>query len=42
LRQDIAPTYYDLDNWKKGEMKTALQRTVDKIKRKEAMKGGKR
>ncbi|MCJ1259136.1 DEAH-box ATP-dependent RNA helicase prp43 [Lignoscripta atroalba] len=36
---DIAPTYYDLSTFKKGEVKTALTRTVEKIKRKEAMKG---
>ena len=38
--QDIAPTYYDLATFPKGEVKTALQRTADKIKRKQAMKGG--
>ncbi|MCJ1484117.1 DEAH-box ATP-dependent RNA helicase prp43 [Schaereria dolodes] len=37
---DIAPTYYDLSTFKKGEVKTALTRTVEKIRRKEAMKGG--
>ncbi|XTI83670.1 pre-mRNA splicing factor ATP-dependent RNA helicase PRP16 [Cenococcum geophilum] len=39
---DIAPNYYDLDTFKKGDIKTALQRTVDKIRRKEAIKGGSR
>jgi pre-mRNA-splicing factor ATP-dependent RNA helicase DHX15/PRP43 len=38
--QDIAPTYYDLDSFAKGDMKNALQRTVDKVKRKAALKGG--
>lgn len=38
--QDIAPTYYDLATFQKGEIKNALQRTLDKINRKEAMKGG--
>jgi len=37
---DIAPTYYDLETFQKGEVKIALQRTLDKIKRKQAMKGG--
>lgn len=40
--QDIAPAYYDLENIKKGEMRNALQRTMEKVKRKEAIKGGKR
>lgn len=38
--QDIAPTYYDVPSFPKGEVKTALQRVEDKIKRKKAMKGG--
>tara|TARA_R110002060_G_scaffold58715_2_gene68668 strand:+ start:936 stop:1082 length:147 start_codon:yes stop_codon:yes gene_type:complete len=38
--QDIAPTYYDLSTFAKGEIKTSLQRTLDKVKRKQAMKGG--
>jgi pre-mRNA-splicing factor ATP-dependent RNA helicase DHX15/PRP43 len=38
--QDIAPTYYDLTTFAKGEIRTALQRTLDKVKRKQAMKGG--
>ncbi|KAG4430704.1 DEAH-box ATP-dependent RNA helicase prp43 [Cadophora sp. M221] len=37
---DIAPTYYDLETFAKGEIKTSLQRTLDKVKRKQAMKGG--
>lgn len=37
--QDIAPTYYDLNNFKKGEMKTALQRTIDKVNRSRSGKG---
>ena len=37
--QDIAPTYYDLNNFKKGEMKTALQRTIDKVNRSKSTKG---
>ncbi|KAA6406747.1 MAG: pre-mRNA-splicing factor ATP-dependent RNA helicase PRP43 [Lasallia pustulata] len=39
---DIAPTYYDLATFAKGEVKTALTRTVEKVRRKEAMKGGSR
>ncbi|KAI9054460.1 hypothetical protein LZ554_001622 [Drepanopeziza brunnea f. sp. 'monogermtubi'] len=37
---DIAPTYYDLSTFAKGEIKTSLQRTMEKVKRKQAMKGG--
>ncbi|KAK6599038.1 pre-mRNA splicing factor ATP-dependent RNA helicase prp43 [Botrytis cinerea] len=37
---DIAPTYYDLETFGKGEIKTALLRAQDKVKRKQAMKGG--
>jgi len=39
---DIAPTYYDLGEFKKGEILTSLQRTVEKVRRKQAMKGGRR
>ncbi|KAI9803431.1 MAG: DEAH-box ATP-dependent RNA helicase prp43 [Piccolia ochrophora] len=35
---DIAPTYYDIDSFPKGEVKTALTRTVEKVRRREAMK----
>ena len=38
FKQDIAPTYYDLTTFKKGEVKTALERTLDKVKRKQATK----
>jgi pre-mRNA-splicing factor ATP-dependent RNA helicase DHX15/PRP43 len=41
-KQDIAPVYFDLSTFKNGEVKIALQRTVDKIRRKEAMKVGSR
>ncbi|EKD16743.1 uncharacterized protein L3040_001482 [Drepanopeziza brunnea f. sp. 'multigermtubi'] len=37
---DIAPTYYDLSTFAKGEIRTSLQRTMEKVKRKQAMKGG--
>lgn len=39
---DIAPTYYDITTFGKGPVKTALQRTIDKVRRKEATKGGRR
>ena len=42
MSQDIAPTYYDVTTFGKGQVKNALQRTIDKVRRKEAMKGGKR
>ena len=35
---DIAPTYYDIQTFGKGAVKTALQQTVDKIRRKQAQK----
>ncbi|KAF2667817.1 P-loop containing nucleoside triphosphate hydrolase protein [Microthyrium microscopicum] len=35
---DIAPVYYDLDNFSKGELKTALQKTMDKMRRRDAIK----
>ncbi|KAI4086666.1 MAG: hypothetical protein LQ344_007370 [Seirophora lacunosa] len=34
---DIAPNYYDLATFSKGAVKSALERTVQKIKRKEMM-----
>jgi pre-mRNA-splicing factor ATP-dependent RNA helicase DHX15/PRP43 len=37
--QDISPNYYDLAQFKKGEIKQALQRVVTKFQRKEAEKG---
>jgi pre-mRNA-splicing factor ATP-dependent RNA helicase DHX15/PRP43 len=40
LFKDIAQTYYDLSTFPKGEIKIALQRAADKIKRKQAIKGG--
>lgn len=33
---DIAPNYYNVDEFKKGEIKTALQRTMEKMRRKQA------
>lgn len=40
ILQDIAPTYYDITTFGKGEVKNALARTIDKIRRKEATKSG--
>lgn len=37
---EINEAYYDIDQWKKGEMKIALQKTQDKMKRRAALKGG--
>ncbi|EQB58516.1 putative pre-mRNA-splicing factor ATP-dependent RNA helicase prp43 [Colletotrichum fructicola] len=37
---EIAPVYYDLDSFEKGEVKTALLRATEKKRRKEAMKKG--
>lgn len=39
---EIGGGYYDLGQWKKGEMRTALERTGEKMRRREALKGGKR
>ncbi|KUI53319.1 putative pre-mRNA-splicing factor ATP-dependent RNA helicase prp43 [Cytospora mali] len=38
---EIAPVYYDMEMFDKGEVKTALQRVTERIRRKQAMKGGK-
>ncbi|KAL9597923.1 MAG: hypothetical protein Q9219_004813 [cf. Caloplaca sp. 3 TL-2023] len=37
---DIAPTYYDLATFGKGPVKAALERTAQKIRRKEMLAGG--
>jgi pre-mRNA-splicing factor ATP-dependent RNA helicase DHX15/PRP43 len=39
---DIAPMYYDLDSLPKGDIKTALQRTAERMKRREAVSKGKK
>lgn len=40
---DIAPVYYDISSFPKGPVRMALERTVEKMKRKEALNGaGKR
>jgi pre-mRNA-splicing factor ATP-dependent RNA helicase DHX15/PRP43 len=40
--QDISPNYYDLSQFKKGDIKLALQRVSTKLQRKEADKGSRR
>ncbi|KAK0650879.1 putative Pre-mRNA-splicing factor ATP-dependent RNA helicase PRP43 [Cercophora samala] len=37
---EIAPVYYDVDTFEKGEIKSALTRLTEKVKRRQAMKGG--
>ncbi|KAK0626926.1 pre-mRNA splicing factor ATP-dependent RNA helicase PRP43 [Immersiella caudata] len=37
---EIAPIYYDIDTFEKGEIKSALTRITEKIRRRQAMKGG--
>jgi pre-mRNA-splicing factor ATP-dependent RNA helicase DHX15/PRP43 len=39
---DIAPKYYNIEDFKKGDMRTSLQRTADKMRRKEQLAAGKR
>jgi pre-mRNA-splicing factor ATP-dependent RNA helicase DHX15/PRP43 len=39
--QDIADTYYDINTFPKGDIRSALERTMDKIRRKKQMKGRK-
>ncbi|KAI4716192.1 pre-mRNA-splicing factor ATP-dependent RNA helicase PRP43 [Aureobasidium sp. EXF-10727] len=39
---DIAPKYYNIEDFKKGDMRTSLQRTADKLRRKEMLAAGKR
>lgn len=34
---DIAPTYYNLEEFKKGEVKTGLQRAAEKVRRKQML-----
>lgn len=36
---DIAPNYYDIDSFSKGDVKTALQRCATKVQREQARKG---
>jgi pre-mRNA-splicing factor ATP-dependent RNA helicase DHX15/PRP43 len=38
---DIAPNYYDISTFPKGEMKTALMRIQERMQRRQKMKGGK-
>lgn len=39
---EINESYYDLETWQKGEMKTALMRVQEKLRRREALKGSSR
>jgi len=39
---DIAPTYYDVDSFSKGDVKTSLQRVKDKMNRRQAIANGRR
>ncbi|KAJ5654066.1 Pre-mRNA-splicing factor ATP-dependent RNA helicase PRP43 [Penicillium lividum] len=39
---DIAPTYYDINTFPKGEIRTALLRAADRLSRKEKMRAEKR
>ncbi|KAJ5527193.1 hypothetical protein N7513_011352 [Penicillium frequentans] len=39
---DIAPTYYDIDSFPKGELRSALMRAADRLSRKEKMRTEKR
>lgn len=39
FEQEIAPNYYEISTFDKGEVKTALTRVAEKIKRRQAMKG---
>lgn len=40
---DIAPNYYDLESFQKGDVKSALERTVERLRRRQAIaNGGKR
>jgi len=36
---EIAPVYYDLSTFPKGIVRTALERTMEKMRRKEALNG---
>lgn len=38
---DIAPNYYDISTFPKGDVKTALLRIEERVRRREKMKGGK-
>lgn len=40
--QDIAPTYYDINSFPKGDIRSALTRAADRLARKEKMRAEKR
>lgn len=39
--QDIAPTYYDINSFPKGDIRSALTRAADRLARKEKMRSEK-
>lgn len=39
--QDIAPTYYDINSFPKGDIRSALTRAADRLARKEKMRAEK-
>lgn len=41
LFQDIAPTYYDIGSFPKGDIRSALTRAADRLARKEKMRAEK-
>ena len=38
MNQDIAPTYYDLSGFPKGDIRSALIRAAERLSRKEKMR----
>jgi pre-mRNA-splicing factor ATP-dependent RNA helicase DHX15/PRP43 len=42
LVQDIAPTYYDISTFPKGDIRSALMRAAERLARKEKMRAEKR
>ena len=42
LVQDIAPTYYDINSFPKGDIRSALTRASERLIRKEKMRAEKR
>jgi pre-mRNA-splicing factor ATP-dependent RNA helicase DHX15/PRP43 len=41
-KQDIAPTYYDVNSFPKGDIRSSLQRAADRLARKEKMRSERR
>lgn len=42
IRQDIAPTYYDVNSFPKGDIRSSLMRAADRLARKQKMREEKR